>query len=165
MSISLLIVMALTVTAGLVVAANPEKSLKEALSISWKQGVRVLPIVFPAAFIAGFLAELLPQEIVSSLIGAESGLPGLVLAAVAGSLLPTGPMVVLPVAAGLIQADAGLAQVLTLYNAWTLVNIQRFILWERPLVGDSLSARRYAGGLIALPIAILTSIAISMFVA
>lgn len=162
MPVSLLIVTALTAIAGLFVAANPDKSLKEAFTISWKQGIRVLPVVLPAAFIAGFLAELLPQEIVSSLIGAESGLLGLALAAIAGSLLPTGPMVVLPVAAGLMQADAGLAQVLTLYNAWTLVNIQRFILWERPLVGDSLAVRRYAGGLIALPIAVLSSVVIGM---
>ena len=86
---------------------------------------------------------------------------GLMLAALGGSLLPTGPMVVLPVAAGLLQADAGMAQVLTLYNAWTIVNIQRFILWEHPLLGASLAARRYVGGLICMPFAVLTTIGIA----
>ena len=161
MSISLLMVAALTGLAGMSVLANPDKSIREALAISWKQGVRVLPIVIPAAFIAGFLGELLPEEFVSRLIGADSGMLGLLLAGVAGSLLPTGPMVVLPVAAGLLQADAGMAQVLTLYNAWTIVNIQRFILWEHPLLGASLAARRYVGGLICMPFAVLTSVGIA----
>ncbi len=160
MSLSLLIVAGLTGLAAMIVAASPGKSFREALGVSWKQGVRVLPIVFPAAFIAGFLGELLPQEFVSALIGKESGMLGLALAAVAGSLLPTGPMVVLPVAAGLMQADAGMAQVLTLYNAWTIVNLQRFILWEHPLLGPSLAARRYVGGLICMPFAVFSSIGI-----
>ena len=45
MSISLLIVAALTGLAGMIVWAKPGKSVREVLGISWKQGVRVLPIV------------------------------------------------------------------------------------------------------------------------
>lgn len=162
MSISLIIVAALTAIAVATVAIAPGKSARTAIDISWKQAVRITPIVFPAAFIAGFLAELLPREAVAHVIGADSGFLGLALAAIAGACLPTGPMVVLPVAAGLIQADAGMAQVLTLYNAWTLVNVQRLILWEIPLLGTSLATRRYSGGLICMPIAILASLAIAL---
>lgn len=157
MSASLMVIVACVVLAVGAVVASPTKSVREALSISYRQAIRVLPIILPAAFIAGFLAELLPREVVVNLIGAGSGWTGYLLAAIAGVILPTGPMVVLPLGAALLQADAGLAQVLTLYNAWTLVNLQRLFIWEIPLVGNSLAVRRYAGGLIAIPIAVLTA--------
>lgn len=157
MAASLIIMIVFVTVAALAVALSPTKSMREALSISGRQAIRVLPIVIPAAFIAGFLAELLPKALVAGVIGPESGWTGFVLAAAAGAILPTGPMVVLPLGAALLQADAGLAQILTLYNAWTLVNVQRLVIWEVPLVGVSLAARRFAGGLIAIPVAVLTA--------
>lgn len=157
MSISLVLIIGFVVVAFVAVAVTPGKSVKEALTISWRQSYRVLPMVLPAAFIAGFLAELLPKALVAGLIGPDSGLLGYLLAAVAGAILPTGPMVVLPLGAALLKADAGLAQILTLYNAWTLVNLQRLIIWELPLVGGGLAGRRFVGGLIVLPIAMLAA--------
>lgn len=164
MSASLVIMIVLVLAAAAAVAVSPSKSMREALTISSKQAVRVLPIVIPAAFIAGFLAELLPKELVASFVGQDSGWTGFMLAAVAGSILPTGPMVVLPLGAALLQADAGLAQILTLYSAWTLVNVQRFVIWEIPLVGQSMAVRRFAGGLFAIPIAMATSILIDRLI-
>ncbi len=161
MSASLLIIVACVVAAATAVIVSPTKSLKEALTISGRQAVRVLPIVLPAAFVAGFLAELLPRDVVAGLFGDSGGILGFLVAGIAGIILPTGPMVVLPLGAALLAADAGLAQILTLYNAWTLVNLQRLFIWELPLVGTSLAARRFVGGLIVLPISILTALAIA----
>ena len=98
-------------------------------------------------------------------MGPESGIIGFALAAFAGAILPTGPMVVLPLGAALLQADAGFAQILTLYASWTLVNVQRFIIWEVPLVGMSMAARRLAGGFVALPFAILGAELIELILA
>jgi uncharacterized membrane protein YraQ (UPF0718 family) len=165
MSASLIIMIVLVLAAGLATALKPGVSFREAIQISKSQAIRVLPIVIPAAFIAGFLAELLPRELVSGLVGPESGILGFALAAVAGAILPTGPMVVLPLGAALLQADAGFAQILTLYASWTLVNVQRFIIWEVPLVGMSMAARRLAGGFIALPFAILGAELIELILA
>lgn len=165
MSISLMIITALVVITAVAVAVSPTRSFSEALSISGRQAVRVLPIVLPAALLSGFLAELLPRELVAGLVGPDSGWTGFLLAATVGVILPTGPMVVLPLGAALLQADAGLAQILTLYSAWMLVNIQRLVIWEIPLVGVSLASRRFAGGLISIPIAIATSILIEALLA
>ncbi len=157
MTISLIVIVLCVLAAGAAVLIAPGKSFKEAMGISWRQSIRVLPIVLPAAFIAGFLAELLPKALVAGLIGPDSGWTGFALAAVGGAILPTGPMVVLPLGAALLQADAGLAQILTLYSAWTMINLQRMFIWELPLVGMSLAVRRFIGGLICVPIAILTA--------
>jgi len=161
MSFSLFIILAFVGVSATAVAISPGKSMKEALGISFKQSIRVLPIVLPAAFIAGFLAELLPRDLVAGLLGQGSGWLGFLLAAAAGAVLPTGPMVVLPLSAALLQADAGLAQILTLYSAWTLINVQRLLIWEVPLVGASLASRRFIGGLIVMPVAIIMANAIA----
>lgn len=165
MPASLIIMIVLVVVAAGAVLYLPTKSMREALGISGKQAIRILPIVIPAAFIAGFLAELLPKELVGGLVGQDSGRTGFALAAIAGAILPTGPMVVLPLGAALLQADAGLAQILTLYSAWMLVNVQRLVIWEIPLVGQSMAVRRFAGGLFAVPIAIASSMLIDMLLA
>ncbi len=161
MSASLIIIIVLVLVAGGAVIALPGKSFREAMRISLSQAVRVVPIVLPAAFVAGFLAELLPREIVAELFGAEGGWLGYAIAIAAGAILPTGPMVVLPLGAALLQADAGLAPILTLYASWTLVNLQRLFIWELPLVGQSLAVRRYSGGLLVLPLAIASAVLIA----
>ena len=161
MSASLLIIMGLVIIAGGAVLALPGKSFSEAMRISLNQAMRVIPIILPAAFIAGFLAELLPNDFVAGLFGREGGWIGYAIAAAAGCLLPTGPMVVLPLGAALMQAGAGLAPVLTLYSAWTLMNVQRLFIWELPLVGKSLATRRYLGGVVVTPIAIASSILVA----
>ena len=161
----MLIIVLFVVGAAIAVAVTPGKSMKEALSISFHQSIRVLPVVLPAAFIAGFLAELLPKALVAGLLGEGSGWTGYLIAACAGAVLPTGPMVVLPLGAALLKADAGLAQILTLYFAWTLTNLQRLLIWEVPLVGASLASRRFAGGLIVMPIAIILANAIALALA
>jgi len=165
MPASLVIMIALVVAAAGAVPYLPTKTMREALGISAKQAARVRPSGLPAAFIPGFLAEVLPKELVSGLVGQDSGGTGYALAAVAGSILPTGPMVVLPLGAALLQADAGLAQILTLYSAWMLVNVQRLVIWEIPLVGQSMAVRRFAGGLFAVPFAIASATLIDLLLA
>ena len=73
MSISLLVIVGCVVIAGGAVLALPGKSFREAMGVSFRQAIRVLPIILPAALIAGFLAELLPNELVVSLFGREGG--------------------------------------------------------------------------------------------
>ena len=165
MTASLIIMGVMVAVAAFAVLLLPGKSMGEALNISGRQALRVLPMVVPAAFIAGFLAELLPRDLVAGLLGPGSGWTGFLLAAVAGAVLPTGPMVILPLGAALLQADAGLAQVLALYAAWTLVNLQRFFIWEIPLVGVSLATRRYMGGLVAIPFAMAAAVLIEALLA
>ena len=54
MSASLLIIVGLVVVAGATVVAMPGKSFREAMLISWRQVLRVHPIVAPAAFIVWY---------------------------------------------------------------------------------------------------------------
>jgi uncharacterized membrane protein YraQ (UPF0718 family) len=69
--------------------------------------------------IVGFVEELAPQEIVRAWIGPGSGIPGIFIGEVAGTLLPGGPYVVFPLIAALYQAGAGIGPTLAMITSWS----------------------------------------------
>jgi uncharacterized membrane protein YraQ (UPF0718 family) len=69
--------------------------------------VQILPLLIFAFIVAGMVQVLVPQQLLSKWVGAESGMRGILIGTVAGALAPGGPYVSLPVAAGLLQAGAG----------------------------------------------------------
>lgn len=145
---------------ALAVLVHPERTLSEAMKVSGKQALFLIPVVIPAIISAGFVAQLLPSEEISRWVGPDAGFQGAMIAAAFGALLPTGPMLILPVVAALLQAGAGEAQMLALLNAWMMMNAQRLVLYDIPLAGFSLTARRYTSGVISTPLAALLALAI-----
>ena len=53
--------------------------------------IQILPLLVLAFIVAGMVQALLPREMVASWVGAESGLKGIMIGTVAGSLTPGGP--------------------------------------------------------------------------
>jgi uncharacterized membrane protein YraQ (UPF0718 family) len=160
MGVSTIILIAATVGLALAVLVHPERTMREALAISGRQALFLVPVIIPAIISAGFVAQLLPGEEIGHWVGADSGFEGAMIAAAFGSLMPTGPMLILPVAAALLKAGAGEAQILALLNAWMMMNVQRLVLYDIPLAGFALTARRYTTGLLATPFAALLALAI-----
>ena len=95
----------------------------------------VLPIIAIALPTAGFLGELVPERFAAQLFGPESGVLGHLAATVAGAALPGGPFVSFPLVLALWSAGAGPAQMVTLISAWSVLGVNRTILWEAPLMG------------------------------
>jgi uncharacterized membrane protein YraQ (UPF0718 family) len=160
MSVSTMILIGLVVALGLMVQVHPERSLAEAMRLSTKQAINLIPIIIPAIISAGFVAQLLPSDEISRWVGADSGFQGAMIAAVFGSLMPTGPMLILPVVAALLSADAGVGQMLALLNAWSMMNAQRLVLYDIPLAGPPLAARRYLIGMAMTPLAALLGLVV-----
>jgi len=144
---------------GLAVLLHPERRLSEALGISRRQAIFLVPVIIPAIISAGFVAQILPSEEIGRWVGPESGFTGAMIAAAFGALMPTGPMLILPVVAALLSADAGVAQMLALLNAWMMMNVQRLVLYDIPLAGVSLTARRFTFGMLLTPVAALLGLA------
>ena len=85
----------------------------------------------------------MPREWVSSLLGADSGWKGLVIATAAGAVTPAGPFVSMPLAAGMLRAGAAPAAVITFLSAWSLLAIHRLIAWEIPILGAGFALTRW----------------------
>nr|WP_284703728.1 permease [Clostridium swellfunianum] len=96
---------------------------KKALKKAWKSFENVLPQFLGIIFIIGLTLAVLKPEVISKVIGNESGIIGVIIAAVVGSvtLMPT--FVAFPTADMLLKNGAGFAQVGALVSTLTLVGV------------------------------------------
>ncbi len=109
-------------------------------------------LLIAISFLAAGLAQtLVPREWVEGALGAESGMRGIFLATLAGSLTPAGPFVSMPLAAVLIRSGAAPASVVTFLTAWSLLSIHRLVAWEVPILGIRYALLRFGVSLV-LPI-------------
>jgi uncharacterized membrane protein YraQ (UPF0718 family) len=83
---------------------------------------------------AGFLAEVLPQQLIVSWLGPNSGITGVAIATLAGGLTPGGPVVGFAIGVTALKSGAGAPQVIAFVTAWSLYAIQRFVMWEIPVM-------------------------------
>ena len=87
--------------------------------------VQVLPLLLFSFIVAGMMQVLIPHEVISKWIGAESGIRGILIGTVAGGLAPGGPYVSLPIAAGLMRGGAGLGTMVAFMTGWSIWAINR----------------------------------------
>lgn len=102
------------------------------------------PRLPPALIAAECIGRLLPREHVLAVLGPEAGLLGVLVASVFGGLLPGGPMVAFPLAIALFRAGAGPEAMTALITAWSLLAINRTLLFELPLLGAQFTLWRAA---------------------
>jgi uncharacterized membrane protein YraQ (UPF0718 family) len=69
--------------------------------------LQIAPLLIFAFIVAGMAQQLIPTEMISKWVGAESGWRGILIGTAVGGLMPGGPFVSLPIAAGLLGVGAG----------------------------------------------------------
>lgn len=87
--------------------------------------IQITPLLIFAFIIAGMIQVLIPNELISNWIGAESGIRGILIGSVAGGLAPGGPYVSLPIAAGLLRTGASVGTMVAFITAWSLWAVTR----------------------------------------
>ena len=98
--------------------------LKSALEMT----IQILPLLILSFITAGMVQVLLPSQLLSQWIGAESGFRGILIGTVLGGLAPGGPFVSMPIAAGLLRAGAGVGTMVAFLTSWSLLALSRFPL-------------------------------------
>jgi len=117
--------------------------------------VDILPKVLAACLIATFVAMLMPREAVVRWVGGESGFLGLIIATVAGIIVPGGPITVFPIAAAFVAIGADIGATIAFVTAWTLLGYGRALVWELPFFGPEFVIWR---SLVALPLPIVAGL-------
>lgn len=117
--------------------------------------VDILPKVLAGCLIGAFVAALLPREMVTRWVGGESGFTGLVIATAIGAVLPGGPFTIYPLAGAFLTIGAGIGPVVAFVTSWTLIGLNRAIIWEVPFLGFDFVTTRM---IISLPMPILAGI-------
>ena len=95
------------------------------LKVSWNMLIQIIPLLILAFVVAGMVQVLVPQELISKWVGAESGFRGIIIGTVLGALAPGGPFVSMPIAAGLLRAGAGVGTMVAFLTGWSLLAVSR----------------------------------------
>ena len=80
----------------------------------------VLPTLIGAFLIAGYVRVLVPEDLVRDWLGEESGLKGILVGYIAGTLTFGGPFISFPIAATLYHAGGSIRTVTTYITSWAL---------------------------------------------
>ena len=112
----------------------------------------VLPIIIFAFIVAGMIQVLVPQELISKWVGAESGFRGILIGTGLGAITPGGPFVSMPVAAGFLRAGASIGTMVAFITAWSLLAVHRLPM-EVGIMGWQFTLVRFACTFVFPPIA------------
>ena len=105
--------------------------------------VGVLPNLILGFALAGFLHVLLPSELISRWMGDHSGLRGLLVGSAAGMLTPGGPFTHFPILASFLSKGAAVGPICAYVAAWALLGLNRFFVWELPILGPRIALVRF----------------------
>ncbi|MFN2149499.1 MAG: permease [Anaerolineales bacterium] len=117
-----------------------------ALEGLWQGGITLLgvtPLLLAAFLIAGLTQVLISRELIEHWLGSRSGWRGILLACLAGALIPGGPYVYYPIAASLLGSGAGVGVLVAFVTAKNLWSVSR-LPYEFALLGSHLTLLRYA---------------------
>ena len=114
-----------------------------------------VPRIVVALGVAGLFWVLLPRERLSALVGTESGFRGLIIAAAAGIVTPGGPTSAFSLLAVLAGSGADRGALVTYITSWSMLGLQRILVWDVPFMGAEFSVSRFA---VSLPLPIIAGL-------
>ena len=145
---SLWILFAMTAVVAVVVYLKEPSLLFEGLKEGGRFFWEIFPILIPAFIMGGLIIKILPGDAIGKWIGAHSGWRGMVIATLGGALTPGGPIVQFPIIALLYRKGMGVGPLTAYVSAWSLIQIQRFLFMELPLLGWKLALVRISASFV-----------------
>lgn len=114
-----------------------------------------VPRMFAALLMAGMIYVLLPREMLSRMVGKNSGFRGLLMASAAGIITPGGPASAFPLLALMGGAGADRGVMIAYITAWATLGMQRIVVWDLPIMGTEFTLVRI---LVSLPLPIIAGL-------
>ncbi len=99
------------------------KKTKRALKKAWKSFENILPQFLCVLLVIGMMLAVLDEQTISQLLGEESGVFGMAVAAVIGSVTLIPGFVAFPLAASLLEAGAGYGQITMFVTTLMMVGV------------------------------------------
>jgi len=117
--------------------------------------VDLMPRVVVALSIAALIWVMMPREKMSALVGSESGMRGLIIATIAGTVTPGGPSSAYALLAAVAVTGADRGALVAYITAWATLGLQRILIWDVPFMGAEFSMLRFA---ICIPLPIIAGL-------
>lgn len=93
-------------------------------------------LIIASFLISSMFVLILPKEIIVSWLGKESGLKGISIGTVLGVFTPGGPILTFPILVGFWKAGTSIGPIIAYLTAWSLLGLQRILVWELPFFGS-----------------------------
>ena len=100
-----------------------KEKTKKALIKGWKSIENILPQFLGIILVVGITLAVLKPEMISNIVGNNSGILGVVFSAVIGSIIMMPTFVAFSTGDMLLKSGAGVAQVIALISTLTLIGI------------------------------------------
>ncbi|HEY7300285.1 MAG TPA: permease [Xanthobacteraceae bacterium] len=150
------IIAAISITAGTIVfIRDGSDRFITILSSDLWLFTTMLPKMAAGCLIAAFVTRLLPREVVARVVGAESGVLGILIAMVMGAVLPGGPLTIYPVAGAFLVLGADVGTAVAFITSWNVLGYNRALIWELPFFGAEFVGWRIV---IALPLPLIAGL-------
>lgn len=111
-----------------------------------------IPRILAALSVAGIVWVLLPHDKLAQYVGHDQSIMSLVVTMFASMLTPGGPSAAFSLLAILGGAGADRGILVTFITGWSMLGIQRILVWDVPFMGADFSITRF---LISLPLPII----------
>ncbi|WP_127144574.1 permease [Pelagibacterium montanilacus] len=115
----------------------------------------VLPQLAAGLLIGGLIQHLVSRESIARVLGSQSGWRGLVLASGIGMVCPGGPFTSFPLVHALWLAGADASVLVSFLTAWTVIGLNRLLVWEIPFMGTDFAVLRF---IVSLPLPLLSGL-------
>jgi Predicted permease len=115
---------------GLTAAVRSKALFREGAAEGIRDFVMLLPRIIIGVVGSGYIAAVMPQDLITTWIGPESGILGIAIATLAGAITPGGAVVGFSVGAAALKGGGGAPQVIAYSTAWSLYSLTRLINWE-----------------------------------
>ncbi len=99
---------------------NKEKSMK-ALKIAFKGTINMAPAIGIIIVLVGLLMGFFKPELISKLLGNQSGFIGIALASVAGAILMIPSLIAFPLTASLVESGASISVAAAFITTLTMI--------------------------------------------
>ncbi|MBN2440028.1 MAG: permease [Spirochaetales bacterium] len=136
---------------------NRSKTLK-ALKTGFMSLFKISPTILSIIILIGLFLTFIPKDLISKLIGQESGVPGLFTAALLGAILHIPAIVSFPLSASLIKGGASITAVAAFITTLTMIGMVTLPLEIKELGRKFALLRNGISFVIALIIAILIGV-------
>ena len=100
-----------------------KKKTKQALLKAWTSFKNIIPMLLGVIFLIGLILALLDTQIISNIIGENSGPLGILFAAIVGSVTLIPGFIAFPTAALLLEGGAGYMQIAAFIQTLMMVGI------------------------------------------
>ena len=132
---------------------NRQKT-RQALKKGWKAFENILPQFLTILLLIGFILAVLDEATISRLLGKESGMMGMAIAAAIGSVTLIPGFIAFPLAASLLAAGAGYGQIAMFLTTLMMVGVVTLPL-EATYFGKRLAIER---NVLAFAYAVISSL-------